>query len=46
MGTEEMYKIGELISYTLKNRGNKTKLDGAHKKVKELVSNFPVYTDI
>ncbi len=46
MGTEEMYKIGELISYTLKNRANKTKLDGAHKKVKELVSNFPVYTDI
>jgi len=46
MGTEEMYTIGELISYTLKNRENKTKLDGVRKKVKELVSDFPVYTDI
>jgi len=46
MGTEEMYKIGELISYTLKNRENKTKLDDVRKKVKKLVSDFPVYTDI
>ncbi len=44
MGTEEMYKIGELISYTLKNRENRTKLKDISKKVKELVSNFPVYT--
>jgi len=44
MGTEEMYKIGELISYTLKNRENKTKLKDISKKVKELVSDFPVYT--
>jgi len=44
MGTGEMYKIGELISFTLKNRKNSTKLKEISKKVKDLAGDFPVYT--
>jgi glycine hydroxymethyltransferase len=44
MGIDEMHKIGELISLTLKNRKNKTKLKEISKKVKKLVKDFPVYT--
>jgi len=44
MGIDEMHKIGELISLTLKNRKNKTKLKEVSKKVKKLVKDFPVYT--
>ena len=44
MCVEEMHKIGELISLTLKNRENKTKLKEISKKVKNLVKDFPVYT--
>lgn len=44
MGQDEMYKIGELISYTLKNKDNKSKLKEVEKKVKDLVSDFSVYT--
>ncbi|MCJ7727585.1 MAG: serine hydroxymethyltransferase [Actinobacteria bacterium] len=44
MGVEEMYKIGELISSTLKNRKNNTKLKEIGKKVKNLAGDFPVYT--
>lgn len=43
MGKDEMHKIGELISYTLKNRTSKTKLKGIPKKVRELTTDFPVY---
>jgi len=43
MGIDEMHKIGELISLTLKNRKNKTKLKEVSKKVKKLVKDFPVY---
>ena len=44
MGTEEMYKIGELISSSLKNRENNTKLKEIAKEVKSLAEDFPVYT--
>lgn len=44
MGVEEMYKIGELISSTIKNRNNDTKLKEIGKKVKNLAGDFPVYT--
>ncbi len=44
MGTEEMYKIGELISSAIKNRNNGTKLKEISKKVKSLAGDFPVYT--
>jgi glycine hydroxymethyltransferase len=44
MGKEEMYIIGELISSTLKNRNNNTKLKEIAKKVRSLTGDFPVYT--
>ncbi len=44
MGTDEMYKIGELISSALKNRKNNTILKEISKKVKKLAGDFPVYT--
>jgi glycine hydroxymethyltransferase len=44
MGIEEMYKIGEFISSTLKNRENNTKLKEISKRVKSLAGDFPVYT--
>ncbi len=46
MGKEEMYKIGELITFVLKNRENKTALADAAKRVKELANEFPVYTNM
>lgn len=44
MGTEEMYRIGELISSALKNRDNNTKLKEIGKKVRSLAGDFPVYS--
>jgi glycine hydroxymethyltransferase len=44
MGTEEMYRIGELISSALKNRDNNTKLKEIAKKVRNLTGDFPVYS--
>jgi len=44
MGEEEMYKIGELISSTIKNRKNTSKLKEISKRVKKLTADFPVYT--
>jgi glycine hydroxymethyltransferase len=44
MGTAEMHKIGELITQALKNWENKTRLNEISKEVKELASDFPVYT--
>jgi len=46
MDKEEMYKIGELITFVLKNRKNKTALDDAAEKVRALVNKFPVYTNM
>ncbi len=43
MGEEEMIRIGELISYTIKNIDNLAKLRETSKKVLALTSNFPVY---
>jgi glycine hydroxymethyltransferase len=44
MGTTEMHKIGELITQTLKNRENDTRLKEISKEVKKLAGDFPVYT--
>lgn len=46
MGKEEMYEIGELITFVLKNRENRTALADAAKKVKALANKFPVYTNM
>ncbi|MBM3710651.1 MAG: serine hydroxymethyltransferase, partial [Actinobacteria bacterium] len=46
MGKNEMYKIGELITFILKNRENKTACKDAARKVKDLASEFPVYTNL
>jgi len=46
MGAGEMHKIGEYISYTIKNRDNKTGLNDIARKVKKLVSDFPVYSNM
>jgi len=46
MGKDEMYKIGELITFILKNRENKTACKDAAAKVQALANEFPVYTNI
>ena len=43
MGEKEMIKIGELISYTIKNIGNLSKLAEVNKKVLDLTKHFPIY---
>lgn len=43
MGTDEMYRIGEIISFALHNRNNKKKLKEAKKKVSKLMEEFPIY---
>ncbi|MBC7333777.1 MAG: serine hydroxymethyltransferase [Actinobacteria bacterium] len=45
MGKEEMYEIGSMISYTLKNRDNPTKLKEVGNRVRKLAEDFPVYTN-
>ncbi|MCL4385640.1 MAG: serine hydroxymethyltransferase [Actinobacteria bacterium] len=44
MGKEEMLKIGEWISFVLKNWQNKTKIAPIKAKARELAEDFPVYT--
>ncbi len=46
MGVKEMNKIGDIITSVLNNIGNRSTLQDAAKKVKMLVSQFPVYSDI
>jgi len=45
MGVKEMHKIGEFISFALKHREDKPALKDLAKKVKDLVSAFPVYAN-
>jgi glycine hydroxymethyltransferase len=45
MGIKEMHKIGEFISFALKHREDKPALKDLAKKVKDLVSAFPVYAN-
>lgn len=45
MGKEEMYQIGDMISYTLKNKDNPTKLKEVRDRVRKLAEDFPVYTN-
>ncbi len=45
MGVKEMHKIGEFISFALKHREDKSALKDLAKKVKDLVSAFPVYAN-
>jgi len=44
MGKEEMLKIGEWISFVLKNWQNKSKIAPIKAKARELAESFPVYT--
>jgi len=44
MGKEEMLKIGEWISFILKNWQNKTKIIPIKEKARKLADLFPVYT--
>ena len=44
MGKEEMLKIGEWISFVLKNWQNKTKIAPIKAKARELAEDFPVYS--
>lgn len=46
MGVREMHKIGEYISYTIKNRDNKAGFSDIAQKVKKLVNDFPVYSNM
>jgi len=46
MGVGEMHKIGEYISYTIKNRDNKAGLADIAQKVKKLLSDFPIYSNM
>ena len=41
-----MHKIGGYISYTIKNRDNKAGLADIAQKVKKLVNDFPVYSNM
>ena len=45
MGVKEMHKIGEFISFAIKHRESKSELKDLAKKVKDLVSAFPVYAN-
>jgi len=44
MGKEEMLKIGEWISFILKNWQNKTKIAPVKEKARKLALDYPVYT--
>ncbi len=44
MGKEEMLKIGEWISFVLKNWQNKTKIAPIKEKARKLALDYPVYT--
>ena len=44
MGKEEMLKIGEWISFVLRNWQNKSKIMPIKEKAKALAKDFPVYT--
>jgi glycine hydroxymethyltransferase len=46
MGTEEMYKIGEFITFALKNREDKKAISDLAFKVKKLTEDFPVYPNM
>jgi glycine hydroxymethyltransferase len=46
MGTEEMYKIGELIAFALKNRKDNTAIADIAARVKKLAEEFPVYPNM
>jgi glycine hydroxymethyltransferase len=43
MGVEEMYRIGEFITFALKNREDKTAIADLAIRVKKLAEDFPVY---
>jgi glycine hydroxymethyltransferase len=46
MGTEEMHKIGEFVTFALKNREDRTAIAGLAVKVKKLAEDFPIYADM
>ena len=46
MGVGEMHKIGDYISYVINNRDNKAVISDIAQKVKKLVSDFPVYSNM
>jgi glycine hydroxymethyltransferase len=46
MGAEEMHRIGEFITFALKNSEDKTAIADLAVKVKKLAEDFPVYSDL
>jgi len=46
MGVKEMHKIGEFITFALKNREDKTAIADLANRVKKLAQDFPVYADM
>ncbi len=46
MGPNQMYEIGEMIDFTLKNKDNGTALKNVARKVKDLAESFPVYSGL
>lgn len=46
MGIPEMQKIGQYISYVVKNMNNKAGLSDIAQKVRKLLSDFPVYSNM
>jgi glycine hydroxymethyltransferase len=46
MGAEEMHKIGEFITFALKNREDRTAMADLAVRVKKLAEDFPIYPDM
>ena len=46
MGATEMHKIGEFITFALKNRGDRTAIAELAVRVKKLAEDFPIYADM
>jgi len=46
MVPKQMYEIGEMIDFTLKNKDNATSLKDVARKVKVLAASFPVYSGV
>jgi glycine hydroxymethyltransferase len=46
MGAAEMHKIGEFITFALKNGKDRTSIAGLAVKVKKLAEDFPVYPEM
>ena len=46
MGAEEMHKIGEFVTFALKNKEDRAAIADLAVKVKKLAEDFPIYADM